>query len=183
MASYIYACQQDSEDVLEISSSMDIGEHPGCNRGDTYIFTNADSVKMYKNDVFIKNIKHPDSAFKGLKHGPILIDDYIGNQIIDNEKLKKVAKEITYALNYTALHGLVNQPLKVKMIIAKAMLFHGLKYKDAVGFFNKYVGDWGGTSTVYRFEAIKDGTVVKSIIKEPAKELNLSLNHQTLFAK
>ena len=176
MASYIYACQQDSEDVLEISSSMDIGEHPGCNRGDTYIFTNADSVKMYKNDVFIKEYKTSDSAFKGLKHGPILIDDYIGNQIIDNEKLKeKVAKEITYALNYTALHGLVNQPLKVKMIIAKVMLFHGLKYKDAVGFFNKYVGDWGGTSTVYRFEAIKDGTVVKSIIKEPAKELNLSL--------
>ena len=40
--------------MLEISSSMDIGEHPGCNRGTTWILTNADSVRMYKNDRFIK---------------------------------------------------------------------------------------------------------------------------------
>lgn len=42
LAAVIYACQQEKEPVLEISSSMDIGEHPGCNRGNVWILTNAD---------------------------------------------------------------------------------------------------------------------------------------------
>lgn len=37
LAAAVYACQQEKEPVLELSSSMDIGEHPGCNRGETYI--------------------------------------------------------------------------------------------------------------------------------------------------
>ena len=52
LAAYAYASQnKDIEPVLEISSSMDIGEHPAGNRGEVYIFSNCDSVKMYKNDV------------------------------------------------------------------------------------------------------------------------------------
>ena len=34
LAAAVYACQQEKEPVLELSSSMDIGEHPGCNRGE-----------------------------------------------------------------------------------------------------------------------------------------------------
>ena len=64
MASYVYATQQEDTPVLEISSTMDIGEHPGSNRGDIYIFTNADSVKMYKNDIFIKEYTDKDSEYK-----------------------------------------------------------------------------------------------------------------------
>ena len=42
-----------------------------------------------------------------------------------------------------------------------------MKPDDAVQLYNKYIGDWGGKSTQYRFEAIKDGAVVKTIIKAP----------------
>ncbi|MDD7638027.1 MAG: glycoside hydrolase family 2 TIM barrel-domain containing protein, partial [Clostridiales bacterium] len=86
LAAYVYACQQEKEPVLAISSTMDIGEHPGCNRGETYIFTNADSVRMYKNDRFIKEYKSADSPYQNLLHGPIIIDDFIGNAIAENEK-------------------------------------------------------------------------------------------------
>jgi beta-galactosidase len=78
LAAVIYASQQEKEPVLELSSSMDIGEHPGCNRGETYVFTNADKVRMFKNDRFIKEYSAADSPYKYLKHGPILIDDFIG---------------------------------------------------------------------------------------------------------
>ena len=44
LAANIYACEQEQTPVLEITSSMDIGEHPGCNRGNIYILSNADSV-------------------------------------------------------------------------------------------------------------------------------------------
>ena len=82
---------------------MDIGEHPGCNRGNIYILSNADSVKMYKNDRFIKEYLPGMSPYKHLKHGPILIDDFIGDSFAQNERFrKKHAKEITDAMNLVA---------------------------------------------------------------------------------
>lgn len=175
MAALIYACQQEKVPVLDISSSMDIGEHPGCNRGKIYIFSNADSVKMYKNGKFIKEYKQKDSPYKHIKNGPILIDDFIGDLIYKNEKgfTKKQADDIKYALNYTALNGYGRYPWKVIKIALKALTIYGMKTSDAVPLFNKYIGDWGGTSTVYKFEAIKNGKVVKTITKEPMKEKHL----------
>ncbi|MBR5896672.1 MAG: glycoside hydrolase family 2 protein, partial [Lachnospiraceae bacterium] len=41
----------------------------------------------------------------------------------------------------------------------------------ATPLYNKYVGDWGAKATEYRFEAIKDGKVVKTLIKKPVKKI------------
>lgn len=78
-AAAVYASQQEKNPVLEISSSMDIGEHPASNWGNVYIFTNADSVRMYKNNRFIHEYKSSDSNWRHLAHGPILINDFIGD--------------------------------------------------------------------------------------------------------
>lgn len=174
LASAVYACQQDTTPVLELSSSMDIGEHPGCNRGDIYIFTNADSVKMYKNDRFIKEYRACDSKYQYLKHGPILIDDYIGDALIVNEHMKpKQAQDVKTLLNETARVGLYNLSKAMYMKAGKIMLLYHMKMSDAVELYNRYIGDWGGKSTVYRFEAIKNGKVVQTLIKEPIKKLEL----------
>lgn len=176
LASCIYACEQEpqKETVLEISSTMDIGEHPGCNRGDTWIFTNADSVKMYKNDRFLKEYFPQDSPYKNLKHGPILIDDFVGDAILEEENFKPAqAEALKYMLNQTALKGMSNLPKKVYLKAAKLILFYHMSFGDAVTLYNKYVGDWGGTSTTYRFEAIKDGKVVKTLIKAPVTKTHL----------
>ncbi len=186
LASLIYACEEEKTPVLELSSSMDIGEHPACNRGFTYIISNADSVKMYKNDVFIKEYTNADSPFKNLKHGPMIIDDFIGNQIHEQEDFKKgQADGIKYALNYTATHGYGKYPAKVIGIALKCMLIYHMNPNEAVKLYNKYIGDWGGTSTVYRFEAIKDGKVVKTLVKEPMKTYHLQVqaNTDTLIEK
>ena len=174
LASYVYACQQEKTPVLEVSSSMDIGEHPGCNRGFTYIFSNADSVKMYKNDKFIKEYTAKDSPYKNLRHGPMLIDDFIGNQLIENENFsRKQAEKITCGLNYAATHGYNKLSFGMKFTIFSCMILNHMKPSDVAHLYNKYVGDWGGTSTVYRFEAIKDGKVVKTVVKEPMTHIHL----------
>lgn len=36
---------------------------------------------MYKNDRFIKEYSAADSPYTHLKHGPILIDDFIGDAL------------------------------------------------------------------------------------------------------
>jgi beta-galactosidase len=156
---------------------MDIGEHPGCNRGEIFIYTNADSVKMYKNDVFIKEYTNGDSPYKHLKHGPIRVDDYIGSTLEENEKMShKQAETVKSLLNDVARVGLYGMTKSMYLKAGKCMLLYGMKMEDAVALFNKYIGNWGGTSTAYKFEAIKNGNVVKTTIKTPMTKRVLQTN-------
>ena len=174
LAANIYACEQEQTPVLEITSSMDIGEHPGCNRGNIYILSNADSVKMYKNDRFIKEYLPEMSPYKHLKHGPILIDDFIGDSFAQNERFRpKHAKEITDAMNLVARGSLNHIPKRLYLTALKLLLIYHIDFAEVTRLYTKYIGDWGGTATIYRFDAIKDGKVVKSVTKEPVREIRL----------
>ena len=174
LAANIYACEQEQTPVLEITSSMDIGEHPGCNRGNIYILSNADSVKMYKNDRFIKEYLPEMSPYKHLKHGPILIDDFIGDSFAQNERFRpKHAKEITNAMNLVARGSLNHIPKRLYLTALKLLLIYHIDFAEVTRLYTKYIGDWGGTATIYRFDAIKDGKVVKSVTKEPVREIRL----------
>jgi beta-galactosidase len=139
------------------------------------MITNADSVKMYKNDVFIKEYHSEDSPYKHLKHGPIKIDDYIGSTLEEGEKMPHGQAEAVKALlNEVAKVGLYGLS---KLMYAKAgrlIVQYHMSMEDAVELYNKYIGDWGGASTSYRFEAIRDGKVVKTITKTPMTKRTLS---------
>lgn len=174
MAADVYASLQEEIPILSVSSSMDIGEHPASSRGKNWIFTNADSVRMYKNDRLIKEYKKEDSFCNNLAHGPILMDDFIGDSVIKEERFdEKTGKELTEALNSFALFGMDNLPPKTMATAAKMMLFHGMDMQEMEAVYTKHVGNWGGNSTVYRFEAVKEGKVVATVIKEPVKEMRL----------
>lgn len=183
MAAAVYASQQEDTPVLELSSSMDIGEHPGCNRGDTYIFTNADSVKMYKNGEFIKEYTSEDSPYKYLKHGPILIDDFIGDTLEKGENMShRQAEDVKALLNEVAKVGLYGLSKLMYAKAGKLMVMYRMKMEDAVSLYNKYVGDWGGESTVYTFEAVKNGEVVKTLTKQPMTKIviDAEIDHDVL---
>lgn len=167
MAAEVYACQQEKEIHLAVTSSMDIGEHNECNREKVWIISNADSVKMYKNGCFIKEYPMKSKEYPYLLHGPVLIDDYIGDAILKTDGMKPAqAKGVKDVLNATALYGLSNLPKRYYITALKMMVFYGMKWEDAVKLYNKYIGDWGGKATEYRFEAVKDGKVVKKVVKK-----------------
>ena len=178
LAAYAYASQnKDIEPVLEISSSMDIGEHPAGNRGEVYIFSNCDSVRMYKNDVFIKEYTREDSSYKNLISPPMLIDDYIGDQMKEQEgftdRQNKIVKD---ALNFSAVYGMENMPPKMKLTMVEAMARFKMKFDDAYSLFGKYIGNWGGEATKFKFEGIVNGKVVKTVIKSSMNRLCLEVN-------
>lgn len=178
LAASVYACQRTprdaSEVVLSVSSSMDIGDQPGCNRGSIWIFSNADSVKMYKNNRLLKEYFPTHSKFENLKYGPILVDDFVGRMIEEDEDYsQEAAITIKRIMNATALYGLTKLPIRIWLLAAKAILIHHVSMDEAVRLYNKYVGDWGGAATVYRFDAIKGGEVVKSLVKSPAERVLL----------
>ncbi len=172
LAASVYASQQDEEPVLEISTSMDIGDYNAGNLPDFYAFTNADEVRLYKNDQFVSTFSH--SAYSGLKHGPIRIDDTIGKLLETNEHFSKdKAADIRKCLLASKKYG-SNLPLRYRLLYAKMMFQYKMSYSDGISLFGKYVTGWGSDSITWRFDAIKNGKVVKSIIKRPSAKLHLS---------
>ena len=57
LAAAVYASQGDADPVLAVSSSMDIGDNPAGQLGTAYVFSNAQQVKLYKNDVFVTALR------------------------------------------------------------------------------------------------------------------------------
>ena len=177
LAASVYASQQKDFPVLAVSSSMDIGDHPACVKGGVWIFSNADGVRMYKNDVFIKEFKPDGKHFANMVCPPMLVDDYIGNLLEINEKFpEKKAINVAKALNYIGMNGYGNITPKFIFHALKCILGYRMKISQIVDLYTKYVGDWGGRSTQYRFDAIKNGKVVKSVIKAPMNQIGLEVS-------
>ena len=185
-AGELYFAQQEAEPALEVFSSLEIGEHPGGYVGNVYLATNADTVRVYKNDRFVKEIKTKDTAFKKMPYGPLMIDEFIGDALRTEEGFRRgKAKAVKKVLLAAQKHGMAKLPLSAKLTAAKCMVFYRMKMSDAVDLYGKYVGDWGGTATVYRFEAIKNGRIVKTVEKSPmkAKQLKVQCSHTELAEK
>ena len=161
--------------VLELSSSMDIGEHPAGLIGDIYAITNADSVRMYKNDRFVAEFT--GSPYENMPHGPILIDDFVGNQLVEDGAVPEYAaptvKEILLAANR---YGLQTLPQEVLEQMQQCEEQFGITETDFMALYGRYIGNWGQKVTRYRFEAIKDGKVVSVITRQPMKQVQLRLN-------
>ncbi len=174
-AAYVYAAQANRSHVLEVTSAMDIGENPEAVRGEVYIISNADSVRMYRNNVMIREYREKDSRFKNLRHGPILISDYIGDTLEKSEKLsKRQAKLIKTCINRMAIYG--NRPsAESKKALAELSLRYHMSPEDVDGYYAKYIANWGSSSCVYRFDAVKDGQVVKRVLKQPMTTMSMAV--------
>lgn len=183
LAADIYAVHNTDKPILRLSSTMDIGEHPASNRGRVYILTNADSVRFYKNDSFICEYDNKNPDFKHLKHPPIEITDYIGDQIAQNEGF--TPRQAAYTkdiLNESTRLGMNNLSPDSKRKAAWLMLRHGMDADAAYQLYGKYIGNWGDESVSYRFEAVRDGRVVKELVVSPFKErvLHAAADHTEL---
>ena len=174
MAAAVYAAQGDSEPVLEVSSSMDIGEHPAGNRGRLFLFTNADEVRMYKNGAFIRSYTHKDSPYKHIPNPPIEVVDFIGDAVKNGEDFTPLqAQFVKDMLNHNARFGANHMPPAMLAKAAFLMARYGMTFEQAYQLNGKYIGDWGDAAIEYRFDAVKDGVVVKSVRKSPARSRHL----------
>ena len=174
LAASVYAMQQDDTPVLEIGSTMDIGDYPGGMVGKVYAFTNADAVRLYKNDAFVAEFSRTE--FESLRHGPVLIDDTVGDLLRSQDGYSGDLEKLLHdCLVSASVHGIENMPLKDKLKLAWIMIRYKLTYSDAVVLYGKYVSNWGGDATVWRFDAVKNGEVVHSRTLTPSAELHLEV--------
>lgn len=170
LAASVFSSQGDETAVCEVSSSMDIGEHPAGDIGNVYVFTNADSVRLYKNGKFVKEFYPDRDKYAALPHPPVIIDDFIGELLISEEKYDtKTAETVKECLNALAKSGPSSIPPKILAKFGYLMLAKGFKISDGYELYGRYVGNWGGEATEWHFDAVKNGEVIKSVTRKPGQ--------------
>ena len=177
-AAYFWASGQEKNEVIHISSSMDIGDYNGGIRGKTWVFTNAERVDVYKNGRKITSLS--PSPFSSLDHGPLVFDDTIGNLLETDEGFdKKKADIIKECLNAAVEYGFQNLPKKYLLKLAYIMLRYKLNFSDGVKLFNKYVSGWGGEGEEWKFQGIWNGKEGKSVTLAHSSKLHLDIIKDT----
>ena len=169
LAAAVYASRQASTPVLEVGSPMDIGDYPAGNIGDVYALTNADEVRLYKNGAFVDQLS---------AHSPgvMRMENPIGCLLETQEGFSpKKASLLRKCLVAIGKKGLTGLSPADYVRIAWAMIRYQMTMDDAVKLYGKYIGNWGGEATVWRFDAVKDGEVVASVTRCPSAKLHLEV--------
>ncbi|MCM1302935.1 MAG: glycoside hydrolase family 2 protein [Lachnospiraceae bacterium] len=179
-AAAVYASQQEDRLVFEVSSSMDIGEHPAGNIGDVYAFTNADSVKLYKNGAFVKEFFPDRKQFGYLPHPPVKIDDFIGGLMEKQEGYShKKAEKIKEVLLAIQKYGQNSLPPRYMAKMLRLMATEHMTIADGYRLYSKYAANWGDEVTAYRFEAVRGGKTAAAIEKKPFSAIHLEIDVDT----
>ena len=148
---------------------MDIGDYPGGQIGDIFVFTNADEVKLYKNGNFVNTLSNP-------RFGIMQVQDTVGCLLETQEGFSKkkadILRKCLVAIGKKGLAGL--SPADYARM-AYAMIRYKLTYNDAFALYGKYIGNWGGEATVWRFDAIDDFETVASVTCCPSSKLHLEV--------
>lgn len=177
LASAVYASQSEDKPCCVVSSSMDIGEHPSGDIGRVYVFTNADCVRLYKDGVFVREFAPSREEYPALPHPPVIIDDFIGELLITQEGFdEKTAVAVKECLLAVAKFGPSSLPPKILAKFARLMLLKGFKFSDGVELYGKYIGNWGGEATKWRFDAVKGGKLICSVTRSPGQRVHLEVS-------
>lgn len=177
LASAVYASQSEDKPCCVVSSSMDIGEHPAGDIGRVYVFTNADCVRLFKDGVFVREFAPSREEYPALPHPPVIIDDFIGELLITQEGFdEKTAVAVKECLLAVAKFGPSSLPPKILAKFARLMLLKGFKFSDGVELYGKYIGNWGGEATKWRFDAVKGGKLICSVTRSPGQRVHLEVS-------
>lgn len=174
LAAALYASADGGGDpVLAVGSDMHIGDYPAGSLGVNVVFTNADAVRYYKGDRLIREFPVRSRRWKALAHPPVEINDTIGDALARGEGWKeKKAEAFKRSLFDVQVYGLKMPVGRIIKTLGR-MLRWGVGPARLVKLYLKYAENWGTRSPVTRFEAVKEGRVVATVLKAPSSELHL----------
>ncbi len=174
LAAAAYASQGDGKPVLEIGTPMCIGDYPAGEIGEIWAFSNAERVALYKNDKLVRIFK--PEPWKGLRHPPFRIDDLIGQLLISEEGITGKKEELLHReLLAAGKYGIEKMPLADKLRMFWCMKRYRMSWADGEELYGKYVGNWGGSATEWRFDALDGEKVTASVRCCPNKKLHLEV--------
>lgn len=179
LAAYVYRAQQDEYPVLELTSNMEIGDIAGGRVGSVYIFTNCDTIKLYKNGEHINtfDVKElaENSEWEFLPHPPIELYDIIGNQLeksgkFDTKDCEAIKRFLLDIKKYAHVKSIImHLPTVLKLLVK-----YKQKISDVTNLYGSYVIGWGAKACSYSLEGIK-GDKTLTINKESVMERKLKV--------
>ncbi len=179
-AAAAYRSQQDEQRMMEVASGMNQGERAGSNMSSVHVFTNCDSVRLYKNGAYIGEFFPDRTAFPHLPHPPVVITDFIGELLEKNEGYaKNDAERIKRIFAAILKYGDKSLPLRYKLLMGYTMLKLRLSYQDAVSLFTRYVAGWGSESTEFVFEGCVSGKAVLQAKRGASVSAGLRITPET----
>ena len=174
LSAAVYASQKTprapSDIVLEVSSGMALGDLPGGIPVACWVFTNAESVRLYRDNDFVAEFA-PDrrGRFAALPHPPIEIQEFVGSLLEKYEGLDRAAAPQVAAI----LNEMRRDAMELSPLSRARMLSLRLSAQELLRMYYKYIGVLGSPTSVYRFEAVWHGRAVKTVIREPVQSVRL----------
>ena len=174
LAAAVYASQKTarapSDIVLEVSSSMALGDLPGCAPTACWVFTNAESVRLYRDNDYIAEFT-PDrhGRFAALPHPPIEINDFVGSLLEKYEGMDPASSQMAASL----LNEMRRDAMELSHLSKARMLSLRLGWNDVMRMYRRYIGVLGDPAPVYRFEAVWHGRAVRTVVREPVQSVRL----------
>ena len=174
LSAAVYASQKTprapSDIVLEVSSAMTLGDLPGGAAAACWVFTNAESVRLYRGNDFVAEFG-PDrrGRFAALPHPPIEINDFVGSLLEKYEGMDHATgAQVAAILNELRRDAMALSPLsKARMLSLR------LSWNELLRMYYKYIGVLGSSAPVYRFEAVWHGRAVRTVVREPVQSVRL----------
>ncbi len=187
LAAAVYSSQKplDQGLVMAIDSELHIGDYPAGAMGPISIYTNAQRLNLYKNDIKVGCYRRASSkqeVFKGLTNPPFVLQDLVGSALADGEGYTHHKAERIKKLLYAgAQYGTEHLPVWAWLLAARLVLFDGFKLSAGLPLYSKYIGNWGDAMTQYTIEALHEDTVLGKMHLgtggEPRLQVNVDRNH------
>jgi beta-galactosidase len=176
-AASVYASQQDKFFTMQVLSCLIPGEKNETLQGPTYVFTNADYIEFYKNGKPINRFYPDKKQFKNLPHPPIIINDYVGRNLVENTLYdEKDALKMTDTLNHTLCNGMRSLRIKDYFRMLKIMIKYHKSVADIFRDLAPFATSWGDASTEYEIRAFKNNELVE--VKKLGPSLKFKLTAQ-----
>lgn len=176
----VYRSQQEDTPYLEVTSAMDIGEHPGGIIGKVFVFTNCDYVKLYKSGKYTSTIYPDNTLYPNLPHPPMIAADFIGDALTEAEKIDPKAAAYLKDALVAAQMDQFKMPPQNYLKVGAAFLIGKMSFKQIYDIVTKYIGGWGDAQMSYTFEGYKNGKCVATVVRSAVKELHLDVTADSL---
>ena len=163
----VYASQSNISPVLQVSHNAALGSFPSHAMPPLYVFTNAESVKLYLNDEYVGQYYPDKDKFSHLPHPPIIIKDMIGDRLAKETLFSKSEQHIIKKILLSMNANHMTLTLKAKLMMFFIMKKKKMNYKDALLLVEKYLFSWTKEGRVWRIEGIEHNKVVSNITMGP----------------
>lgn len=178
-ASYAYKALREDGPVLFVANSMIPGDFKEFKLPEVIVFSNCDSIKVYRNDLFVGEYLPASESYPHILNSPYIIEDLIGEILVDsNNYSEKDARKITELLVAYNKYGF-NLPIKHKLAYLSLKRRKVINDYSIMEIAEKYVALQEHQPVVFRFDGYINDELVISKSKGHSKEFKLDVKTNT----